>query len=292
MDVAQTISLSFGADASGVRRASYATDRLTVERVEISGAAPVAFEVSGGLNYLALHDIICDDGEITAGGLAPRRSGDLRRAITFLPAGTAARGWARPSDRLHSFTAIHFSSAAGPPALTADHADRWAEPMIYFRDRRLEATLGKLEAALRRSSPLLPLLAESLTALAAVELVQYGADLKTPATRTGALSEAAARRVRDYIGAHLRDDITLSELAAVAGLSKFHFPRAYKSAAGRSPYREVLEMRVAAARDLLARRTPISAVIDQTGFRGAAQFSRTFRQITGVTPTAYARRVQ
>jgi AraC family transcriptional regulator len=291
MSVVEAVNLNFQAESAGLRRTSFANDRLAVERVEIAGASPYEFAVTGGLNYLALHDMICDDGEIAAGGMTPQRSGDLRRVMTYLPAGVSTKGWVRPNNRVNSFTAIHFSTEAAPDGLLAAHADRYAQPMVHFRDRRLEATLGKLDSALRKSSPLIHLLAETLTALAMVEVVQYGAELQAPTTRTGALSAQDARRVRDYIAAHLREDISLGDLAAVVGLSKFHFLRAYKTAAGRSPYREVLETRVEVARDLLRQRTPISAVIDRTGFRGPAQFSRTFRQITGVTPTAYARSV-
>jgi AraC-like DNA-binding protein len=61
---------------------------------------------------------------------------------------------------------------------------------------------------------------------------------------TDGLTFRQDRAVRDYIGAHLAEGIVLDDLAAAAGLSRFHFarsaspgvithPRRWRCAAGR-----------------------------------------------------------
>jgi AraC family transcriptional regulator len=52
------------------------------------------------------------------------------------------------------------------------------------------------------------------------------------------------RRVLDYISDHLADDITLADLARVAGFSPFHFARAFTTAIGIPPHRYVSRLRL------------------------------------------------
>jgi AraC family transcriptional regulator len=57
--------------------------------------------------------------------------------------------------------------------------------------------------------------------------------------------------LKELIDAQISNEITISDLAAVAGLSQFHFIRAFKDSVGLSPYQYVLSERVRRARDLL-----------------------------------------
>jgi hypothetical protein len=52
----------------------------------------------------------------------------------------------------------------------------------------------------------------------------------------GGLSAGALRRVREYVQVHLSENIDLSVLAAVAGLSMHHFAREFKQSAGVTPH--------------------------------------------------------
>lgn len=97
-------------------------------------------------------------------------------------------------------------------------------------------------------------------------------------------------KVRDYIRGNLDQTVTLGDLAAVAGYSRYHFARAFKAATGLPPYGFLLQERVAAAQAMLREGDlPIGDVARRTGFATHAHFSTRFRRIAGLTPADYRR---
>ncbi|WP_312016802.1 helix-turn-helix transcriptional regulator [Bradyrhizobium japonicum] len=84
----------------------------------------------------------------------------------------------------------------------------------------------------------------------------------------------------------------LSELASLAGLSQFHFVRAFKNSVGLSPYQYVLSERVRAAKELLLNRNlSIADVALAVGFSDASQVNRAFRKLIGATSTVFRRQL-
>jgi AraC-like DNA-binding protein len=61
---------------------------------------------------------------------------------------------------------------------------------------------------------------------------------------TGGLAPRALRRVRDYIDAHLSEDINVQVLASLAGLSSCYFARAFKQSVGTTPHHYLMERRL------------------------------------------------
>lgn len=273
MPLQYQVELTVGADGTP-HRVGLPGAYLNAERV---GLAPTRFEyaTTGGSHYLALHDIIMRDGELRLDRAPPIRQTDLRRKLTFLPAGVPVAGWTDPLPRRNSFVAIHFDAAAIPEPLRG--STNFADPAVYFRDRALCDTLTKLDRAMSRDAPMLGLLAESLCDVAILEFAVWrGRPLPAP-RRTATLPAREIARVREYIVANLTTPMTLSDLSRVAGLSKFHFARAFKATVGCSPYQDVLRHRLAAARRLLAAGAAPVDVAAQTGFTSAAQLKRSLR---------------
>jgi len=87
---------------------------LSAEHVITPSEISYEFAVSERDNYIALHDIVLDDGEILTNAASSITDRDLRRKITFVPAGMPVRGWGDPKARRNSFTAIHFGADAIP----------------------------------------------------------------------------------------------------------------------------------------------------------------------------------
>jgi AraC-like DNA-binding protein len=80
----------------------------------------------------------------------------------------------------------------------------------------------------------------------------------------------------------------VSDLAEIAGLSPFHFIRAFRAAVGQTPHQYLRARRIARARDLLATTgMPITEICDAVGFQSLGSFSALFRRVTGETPAAY-----
>ena len=85
------------------------------------------------------------------------------------------------------------------------------------------------------------------------------------------------------------EPLSLERLSSVAGMSKYHFLRAFSRRTGLSPHSYLLALRVARARELLAEGWTLSEAALQTGFVDQSHFSNRFKTITGLTPDSYRR---
>ncbi len=101
---------------------------------------------------------------------------------------------------------------------------------------------------------------------------------------------SAVRRVKDYLHARLDARVSLEDLAAEAGLSRYHLLRVFKAATGLSPYAYQLQLRANHARRLLLAGTPIAQAGIEAGFADQSHFTNTFRHLFGMTPGQYVAR--
>jgi AraC-like DNA-binding protein len=77
-------------------------------------------------------------------------------------------------------------------------------------------------------------------------------------------------------------------LAALAGLSTFHFIRAFRAHSGRTPHQYLREKRIERAKELLITTPmPVTEICDAVGFQSLGSFSSLFRRVTGETPAAF-----
>lgn len=102
----------------------------------------------------------------------------------------------------------------------------------------------------------------------------------------------ALSRARDYIHAHATSAVSLSELADVAGLSRYYLVRQFARAYGAPPHAYQLHLRIDSARRLLASGVSAPRVALQTGFFDQSHFGRHFRRIVGTTPGRYRANAQ
>jgi transcriptional regulator of acetoin/glycerol metabolism len=104
----------------------------------------------------------------------------------------------------------------------------------------------------------------------------------------GGLPPAALKRVRSYIQDHLAERVSIEQLAAVAGLSVFHFARAFKQSQGMTPHEYLVERRVAHAHALLKETdTPLSKIAFVSGFADQSHLARHFKRRIGVSPRIF-----
>lgn len=161
--------------------------------------------------------------------------------------------------------------------------------MIATRDPVIEAMAVAWRKELVEGGAGGRLYAEGLGSALVVHLFRaYGDGLKQPPLLIGGLGTLRLRRVADYIEAHLAEDISLTDLAAVAGLSTHHFGEAFKASAGISPYRYLIDQRVRRAKKLLLGTDhSIARIALEAGFASHSHFADHFRKLTGTTPSRY-----
>jgi AraC family transcriptional regulator len=104
----------------------------------------------------------------------------------------------------------------------------------------------------------------------------------------GALAPWQVARVTEYLRDHLADDVGIDELAAMVGLSVYHFCRAFKASTGLAPHRWRLVRRMERAQELLAATTQdITSIGAAVGYEDSAHFSSAFRRHVGCAPTLF-----
>lgn len=104
-------------------------------------------------------------------------------------------------------------------------------------------------------------------------------------TRTPAMNPA--QRALWYIESHLAEPMTLDEIAAVSGVSRFHIVRAFAAATGLPVIRYVRARRLTEAARNLANGAPdILRVALEADYGSHEAFTRAFRDQFGTTPEA------
>jgi AraC-like DNA-binding protein len=99
------------------------------------------------------------------------------------------------------------------------------------------------------------------------------------------------RRARDHIDRHYQAPLNLDGLAAVAGVSKYHFARCFEATYGDTPMRYVTRRRIERAQDLLrAANLTVTEVCMLVGFSSLGSFSSRFSQLVGESPVVYRAR--
>jgi len=99
------------------------------------------------------------------------------------------------------------------------------------------------------------------------------------------------RLARDHIDRHYAAPLDLDQLAAVAGVSKYHFVRCFEASYGETPIRYLTRRRIERAQDLLrAANLTVTEVCMLVGFSSLGSFSARFTQLVGEPPSAYRAR--
>lgn len=170
--------------------------------------------------------------------------------------------------------------AMGMPAGQADLA-----PSIHIRDAQVERIGWMMQAEDHDSYPGGRLFADSLGAALAARLLALQSR-RPVATTIRALPAWRLNAVVEYVEAHLDQDLTLAELAAVAGFSVSHFKPMFRAATGKPAHRFVLERRVERARwRLLQGNASVTEIALETGFAHASHLARCMRRLLGVSPS-------
>lgn len=167
-------------------------------------------------------------------------------------------------------------------------ADAHLRNASAISDPGLLALLAPLRAELDASAPS-ALSIGGLGQAIAVHLARHYMDVGA-AEEDSALPAYKLRLVTDWMEQHLQQPFNLGALAAMAGMSEFHFNRLFRRATGMPPSQYQIRLRLDAARRQL-RETEISVVTiaNDVGYSNPSHFAQLFRRHTGLSPIDYRR---
>ena len=206
----------------------------------------------------------------------------------ILPQGTIDElRWKGPTHRVA--VAIHPNLLANALGETTHERSIELVENWNLDDPNIMAVLLAMTADLNSGSPAGRLYGESLAnALAVYLLTRYAARHYTPATYRGGLPGYRLGRVLDYIGDNLADDLSLSELATVAGMSPHYFAELFRRSTGHPPHRYVLLQRIERAKQALSdTRCSVLEVGFDIGFQNSSHFARVFHKFVGMSPSQF-----
>jgi AraC family transcriptional regulator len=163
---------------------------------------------------------------------------------------------------------------------------------FQIRDRRLE-TLGRMmKAEMDAGFPNGLLYVDTLGSSVAEHLRARHSTASAPEPCKGGLG-TQLKQVIAYVEDNLSQDLSLKELAAVAGVSVSHIKTTFREAVGLPVHQYVIQRRVDRAQVLLREgKLPISRIAAETGFSHQSHLSYHVRRLLGVSPSESARRFQ
>ena len=283
-----------------------------VEMARVLGTAPfrVALDSSGAgiahWKHEPLHDVVepmshhvimAYNGSVQR---MERRSGRSVARGTFrpgvviiIPEGSSSR-WdiPKPVDVVQLYLPHATLKRVADEAQTAtptDLLERTAHP-DPITSRLLLSAVGALEG-----NPALDTLFrhQLIELLATRVLAAHSGSPTSFQPTTGGLAPKTLLRAIERLRSDSDADVSLAALASEAGLSRFHFCRAFKESTGLSPHAWLRQYRLEQAMNML-RDTDTSVVSVAAGLGYASQtaFAAAFRRLSGETPTDWRRRVR
>jgi AraC family transcriptional regulator len=246
---------------------------------------------------------------------------ELQRVLIAIHVGAAAKVSCRRGGESHSGSAVHgdidiipaFTTArweihdendtalilALPPSLLDTVAEEQGfdsrlvaiRNRFQIRDAQLENICWALKVEMEAGYPSGRLYTDSLGVSIASRLVStHSSAAQRAAARNAGLGGRRLKQTLAYIEDHLSEDLSLSRIAAITGVSASHFKSLFRESAGVPVHQYVIQRRVERAKDLLMQdKLSIAEIALATGFSHQSHMARHMRRSVGLSPRAMKR---
>ncbi|AUT02239.1 AraC family transcriptional regulator [Nostoc sp. CENA543] len=206
----------------------------------------------------------------------------------FCPAHT--QHWTSWREQLN-FTVLVFDPKlfAKLASETLDNQQIEFLPQWQIFDPIVQTLTSVLKADLEAGCPAGRLYGESFAAALMIHLIkQFTVSKLNSFHNYGTLPKHKLKIVLDYIQANLAEDISLDNLAEVAGISQFHFARLFKKSMHLPPHQYIIRQRIELAKQLLQKpEYNITEIALECGFAHPTHLSRHFRRLVGMSPSEF-----
>lgn len=151
------------------------------------------------------------------------------------------------------------------------------DPSLRSHYRRLFQVLSESPSQLTQQSLLLRFLSQ---------LFSRHAQLR-PQQRSVKPEPKAIALVRDYLEAHCAENVSIDDLAKLAGLNPHYLIRCFRQQVGIPPHRYKQHWQLLAAKQALHSDKPLADIAIEYGFYDQSHFNRAFKQTFALPPGAY-----
>ena len=104
----------------------------------------------------------------------------------------------------------------------------------------------------------------------------------------GGLPPRRLQRVFSHIRENIGQELSVTELAQVAGMSQYYFSKLFKMSTGTTPHQYVMRQRVERAQEHLREtRLSLADIAMKVGFETQSHFTSVFRRLAAITPKHY-----
>ncbi|MFN3945244.1 MAG: helix-turn-helix domain-containing protein [Allosphingosinicella sp.] len=159
-----------------------------------------------------------------------------------------------------------------------------------FEDPLIRASTTRLWDEAANGSPEEALFGDSAIETIILALLSISGERIDGGRARGGLAPRQVRHVMRYLDERLAEDVTLSDLATLTGLSTFHLCRTVKKSTGLPPHRWRHQRRIERARELQEdTNLPITEMAAAVGYDDPSQLAAAFRKALGVSPSKYRR---
>lgn len=186
--------------------------------------------------------------------------------------------WYVPDEFVSSSLGVEDGSARGR-YFSRPHV---ADPALAGRFKTLSASLTDTPSESLRIESL-------MRAFLSTMLRRHGEQRQFDAGFSPNVSAATLGSMKEYIRTHYAKNITVSELAAMAGLSRAHLTRAFSAAYHMPPHVYLNAVRIAQAQACIRLGMPLTMVALECGFTDQSHLTRRFKGGIGVTPSEWRR---
>jgi AraC family transcriptional regulator len=157
-------------------------------------------------------------------------------------------------------------------------------PKFAIRDLVLERIAHLLLKEISEPGPASRLVTEELAEELAQHFIFAHSNVPQRQRRSHMIAPARLRRAVEFMLSNIDSELSLADIAAAAGMSLFHFAKAFKQATGLAPHRYLTAQRMLKARALLHDRTlSIGQVAASVGL-SHSHFTAVFGRQMGMTP--------
>ncbi len=212
------------------------------------------------------------------------------RMVLNIQGSTAMFRWNKPFDNVYTRIFPQTVLAVAEALVKGDPASVHLINMPLFSDPLLEQLLLTLIREAKDDNPSGRMYVEIMGFALVTHLVRHYSTLNPRhvlAQKSFGLSHQQLEIVTSYIKAYFYDSISLEDLAALVGLSRYYFARMFKRSTGFSPHEYLTRERIEQAKRLLSLGVMnITEVAHFTGFADVSKFSTIFKSIVGVPPSA------